>query len=158
MRLFDKEKKHIADFMIEFETLAMKVEIDDMHAIFLLKKNVRSNIIKTILEYSFIAAPEILKKWKIVITLVRQRYRSTESRYDYRTRTEITYKDRGVFMEIRKFKDNYDKNGKPKYFNYNVYKHMAKDYKKSKKEKETRKCYKYKCDRVGHLVKDCRSG
>ena len=28
------------DFMIEFEVLAMKVEMDDLHAIFLLKKNV----------------------------------------------------------------------------------------------------------------------
>ena len=28
------------DFIIEFEVLAMKVEMDDLHAIFLLKKNV----------------------------------------------------------------------------------------------------------------------
>ena len=37
---FKQEKKNIADFMIEFEALAMKADIDELHAIFLLKKNV----------------------------------------------------------------------------------------------------------------------
>ena len=37
---FKQGKKHIVDFMIEFEMLAMKVDTDDLHAIFLLKKNV----------------------------------------------------------------------------------------------------------------------
>jgi len=40
----------------------MKTEIDDLHNIFLLKKNVQIDIIKTILEYLSIAASEILKK------------------------------------------------------------------------------------------------
>jgi len=48
--------------MIEFKALAIKAETDDIHVIFLLKKNVRNNIITTILEYLLIAAPEILKK------------------------------------------------------------------------------------------------
>jgi len=30
----------MADFIIEFETLAMKADTDELHAIFLLKKNV----------------------------------------------------------------------------------------------------------------------
>jgi len=30
----------MADFMIEFEALAMKADIDELHAIFLLKKNI----------------------------------------------------------------------------------------------------------------------
>jgi len=55
-------KKHITDFMIEFKVLVMKAETDDMHAIFLLKKNVRSNIIKTILEYLSIVVPELFKE------------------------------------------------------------------------------------------------
>ena len=55
-------KKHIADFMIEFKALAMKAETDDMHTIFLLKKNVRADTIKTILGYLPIAAPDILKE------------------------------------------------------------------------------------------------
>jgi len=48
--------------MIEFESLAMKVETDDIHVIFLLKKNVRSDIIKTILGYLLIIALETLKE------------------------------------------------------------------------------------------------
>ena len=37
---FKQDRKHIADFMIEFETLAMKAETDKLYAIFLLKKNI----------------------------------------------------------------------------------------------------------------------
>ena len=48
--------------MLEFEILAMKAKTDDMYVIFLLKKNVKSDIIKTILEYLPIAVPEILKE------------------------------------------------------------------------------------------------
>jgi len=48
--------------MIKFNTLAMKADIDELHAIFLLKKNVRYDIIKTILGYPPIAAPETLKE------------------------------------------------------------------------------------------------
>jgi len=48
---FRQNKKHIANFMIEFKTLVMKAETGNMHAIFLLKKNVQANIIKTIVGY-----------------------------------------------------------------------------------------------------------
>jgi len=64
--------------MIEFKALAMKVDTDKLHIIFLLKKNVQSDIIRTILGYLPIAVPEILKKWKVAITLVGQEYKSTE--------------------------------------------------------------------------------
>jgi len=57
-------------------------------------------------------------------------------------------------IDIGKSKDNHNKDGKPIYFNYNIYKHMEKDCKKPKKEKETRKCYK--CNKVEHLVKNYR--
>ena len=67
---FKQGKKNMVDFMIEFEALAMKADTDELHAIFLLKKNVRQDIIKMILGYSPIATPETLKKWKVVITLV----------------------------------------------------------------------------------------
>ena len=36
---FKQGKKNTADFIIEFKALAMKVDIDELHAIFLLKKN-----------------------------------------------------------------------------------------------------------------------
>jgi len=38
---FKQGKKNTADFMIEFNMLAMKVDTDELHAIFLLKKNIR---------------------------------------------------------------------------------------------------------------------
>ena len=48
--------------MIEFEVLAMKANTDKLHTIFLLKKNVQHNIIKTILGYPSIATPETFKE------------------------------------------------------------------------------------------------
>jgi len=62
IKTFKQGKKYIVDFIIEFKVLAIKAETDNIHTIFLLKKNVRSDIIKTILEYLFIAAPKSLKK------------------------------------------------------------------------------------------------
>ena len=64
--------------MIEFDVLAIKADTDELHAIFLLKKNVQSDIIKMILDYPLIVAPETLKEWKVVITSVEQGYESTE--------------------------------------------------------------------------------
>ena len=66
--------------MIEFETLAIKVKTNNIHTIFLFKKNIKSNIIKIILEYSSIVILESLNKWKIIITLVEQRYESTKGK------------------------------------------------------------------------------
>jgi len=40
----------------------MKAEIDNMHAIFLLKKNIRTDIIKMISGYPPIAVPETLRE------------------------------------------------------------------------------------------------
>jgi len=48
--------------MIEFEALAMKADTNELHTIFLLKKNIRYDIIKIILGYLLIAAPETLKE------------------------------------------------------------------------------------------------
>ena len=48
--------------MIKFKELAMKAETDDLYAIFLLKKNVQTNIIKIILGYLLMAIPEIHKE------------------------------------------------------------------------------------------------
>jgi len=88
---FKQGKKNTADFIIEFEALAMKVDTDELHVISLLKKNVRYNIIKMILGYPPIAMPETLKEWKVAITSVEQGYESTEGRHDYKTSTGTTY-------------------------------------------------------------------
>jgi len=113
-------KKHIVDFIIKFKALAIKTETDNIYVIFLLKKNVRRDINKTILEYLPIVVLESLKEWKVAINSVRQKYKSIEDRQDYRTETEITYGERGVSMKIEKSKDNYDKDRKLRCFNYNI--------------------------------------
>ena len=48
--------------MIEFKALDIKTKTDDIYAIFLLKKNVRNNITKTILGYPLIVISETLKE------------------------------------------------------------------------------------------------
>ena len=66
--------------MIEFKVLAIKTETNDTYAIFPLKKNVKGDIIKIILGYLPIAISTSLKKWKIAIILVRQKYEFTKGR------------------------------------------------------------------------------
>ena len=63
----------------------------------------------------------------MVIILVGQRYKFTKSKQDYRTGTGMTYRKRDVFMVIEKAKENFDKDGKPRYFNCNIYGYMVKD-------------------------------
>ena len=59
---FKQGKQNTTNFMIEFEILAMKADTNELHTIFLLKKNVRQDIIKTILRYPPIVAQETLKE------------------------------------------------------------------------------------------------
>ena len=139
--------------MIEFNALAMKADINELYAIFLLKKNIWHDILKTILGYLLIAMPKSLKEWKVAITSVRQEYESTEEHHDYKTSTGTIYRGRGQPMDIRKFNNNF-KDRKPKCFNCNKYKHMTKEYWSKKKECKTRKCFK--CEKEGHITKDCK--
>ena len=111
----------------------MKADTNELHAIFLLKKNIRQDIIKTILGYSPIAMSETLKEWKVAITSVGQGYKSTEGHHDYKTSMGITYGGREQPMDIGKSNDNF-KDRKPKYFNCNKYGHMAKECQSEKKE------------------------
>ena len=130
---FKQGKWNTTDFMIEFNALAMKVDMDELHIIFLLKKNVQQDIIKTILGYPPIAAPETLKEWKVVITLVGQEYESTEGWHNYKTSIGTTYGGQGQPMDIGKSNDNF-KDGKPKCFNCNKYGHIMKKCQSKKKE------------------------
>ena len=120
--------------MIEFEALAIKANTDDLHTIFLLKKNVWADIIKTILGYSSIAVPEILKKWKIAIISVGQVYKSMEEQHDYQMGIRTTYGGRTLSMDIGK---SNNKDGKLKCFNCEEYEYIARNCKKLKKEKNT---------------------
>ena len=65
--------------------------MDDLHAIFLLKKNMRQDIIKTILGYPPIAALKTFKEWKVAIILVEQGYESIEGQNDYKTSIGVIY-------------------------------------------------------------------
>ena len=106
-----------------------------------------------ILGYPPIAAPETLKKWKMVITLVGQGYKSIEGQNNYKTSTEITYEEQGQPMNIGKSNENF-KDRKLKCFNCNKYRHMANECQLKKKEHKTRKCFK--CNKKGHIAKDCK--
>jgi len=130
---FRQEKKHIANFIIEFEALVMKAEIDDIYTIFLLKKNVRDNIVKITLGYLLMVALELLKEWKVVIILVKQEYESTEGRQDYRIKLETIYEGKVLPMEIGK--ENCDKGRKFKCFNCNIYRYIARNCRKPKKKR-----------------------
>jgi len=90
IEMFKQGKKNTVDFMIEFDTLAMKADTDELHTIFLLKKNVQQDIIKIILGYPPIAMPKTLKEWKVAIISVGQEYESTEGCHDYKTSTRTT--------------------------------------------------------------------
>ena len=127
----------------------MKIDTDNLHVIFLLKKNIQQDIIKTILGYLPIVAPEMLKEQKVAIISVEQKYEFTEEQCDYKTGTRMIYGERRQLMDIGKSNNNF-KDRKLKCFNCNKYDHIAKDCWK-KKEKETRKCFK--CDKEEYIVK-----
>ena len=99
------------------------------------------------------AMPETLKEWKVAITSVGQGYESTEGWHDYKTSTGTTYGGRGQLMDIGKSNKNF-KDKKPKCFNYNKYRYIAKDCQSEKKERETRICFK--CDKKEYIAKDCK--
>ena len=68
------DRKHIANFLIEFMALVAKAQTDNQHAIFLLKRNVNREIIRAILAYLPKEAPQTLEQWKVAITAVGQGY------------------------------------------------------------------------------------
>ena len=84
---------------------------------------------------------------------VGQEYQSTEGHHNYKTSTRTTHEGWGQPIDIEKSNDNF-KNGKPKCFNCNKYRHMAKECQLKKKERETRKCFK--CEKKGYIAKDCK--
>ena len=60
-----------------------------------------------------------------------------------------TYGEQGLPMEIGKSNKNF-KDEKLKYFNCEIYRHITRDCKKPKKEKDTQKYYK--CGKIGHIT------
>ena len=150
---FKQGRKNMADFLIKFDTLATKADMDELHMIYLLKKNVRQDIIKTILGYLPIAMSKSLKEWKVAISSVGQEYKSTEGHHDYKTSIGTTYGGQGQPIDIGKSNNNF-KDRKSKCFNCNKYGHIAKECWSEKKEWET--WTYFKCDKKGHIAKDCK--
>ena len=79
-----------------------------------------------ILGYLPITMHKTLKEWKVAITSVEQRYEFTKGWHDYKTSTGTIYGERRQPIDIGKSNENF-KDGKPKYFNCNKYRHMAKE-------------------------------
>ena len=77
--MFKQGKTYITNFIIKSEVLVMKTKIDNMHTIFLLKKNVKTDSIKTILGYLPMTVLEILREQKMANISVGQGYKSMES-------------------------------------------------------------------------------
>jgi len=66
MKTFKQGKKHIVDFIIEFEALAMKADTDDLYAIFLLKKNLIDEAPKELNAKAYamtLKEKEVLNQW-----------------------------------------------------------------------------------------------
>ena len=77
--MFKQGKTYITNFIIKSEVLVMKTKIDNMHTIFLLKKNVKTDSIKTILGYLPMTVLEILREQKMANISVGQEYKSMKS-------------------------------------------------------------------------------
>jgi len=71
----------------------------------------------------------------------------------YETKTETIYGGWELSIEIGKSNENF-KDGKSKFFNCEIYGHIARDCKKPKKKKDTRKCYE--CGQIEHIARDCK--
>jgi hypothetical protein len=75
---FKQGNHHIAAFLIEFHVLKTTSMTDDTHAIFLLKKNIRQDIIKTILGYPLDSIPDSLTDWLAAIKSIGLGYELNE--------------------------------------------------------------------------------
>lgn len=148
---FKQGEKHTVDFLIEFEVLKSRAELDEKHAMFLLKKNVRPDIIRTIMGYPPDSIPKSYDDWKKIIMSVGQGYEATDRRAkDKKTATGVTYGGMGQPMEIGRTRHIFNDKGEPKCYNCGVFGHIAKDCSKPKQIT----CYN--CGKNGHIAKECR--
>jgi hypothetical protein len=153
IKSFKQGNCHIIDFLIKFHILKMTSKTNDVHAIFLLKKNIRQDIIQTILGYPPTTIPDNITEWLEAIKSVRMGYKANEMRKDIRTESGITYGGSGLPMEIGKRKFLWNNKGEPKCYKCELYGHMGKNC--PNKKNSNVKCYR--CGKFGHMSKSCWS-
>jgi len=159
---FKQGNQQIADYLVEFDVLKSKSDMDDKHLIFLLKKHVRNDIIKAIMGYPPENFATTYGEWKKAIKSVGMGYESTEIRKEnmmnQKTGTGITYGGRGQPMDIGERKFEWNDKGEPKCFKCQSFGHLARNCTKKSDSKEWKKKIKcHGCGRMGHFVKECRN-
>ena len=151
---FKQGNRHISDFIIEFHVLMNKAKVDKSHAIFLLRKNVKQEIIRNILAFPPSSVPETLDEWITTIESVGRGYETADLRHeriDKPTPTGITYGGTGQPMEIGRKKFEWNDKGEPKCYKCGTFGHMGKNCTKPKNTGV--KCYS--CGKFGHMAKQC---
>jgi len=150
---FKQGNQHINDFIIRFGVLRETSNIDKTHAIFLLKRHVKSDIIKIIMGYPPVAIPSDLKEWVTAIQSVGKRQEATQTRHDLLTPTGVTYGGSGQPMEIGRKKLVWSKDRTPQCYRCDQYGHIGKEC--PSKPKKGNNCFA--CGKFGHRATDCRS-
>jgi hypothetical protein len=149
---FKQGNQHINNFIIRFGVLKDTSKIDETHAIFLLKRHVKTNIIKIIMGYPPVSIPTDLSEWISAIQSVGKGQEATQICHDLFTPTGVTYGGSGQPMEIGRKKLVWSKDGTPQCYRCDQYGHIGKEC-PTKTKKGNSNCFA--CRKFGHKAADC---